>query len=159
MPRKKTLKPVQEYSSYPIKILNWTPNYSISLDKKRRFSIGPYSEHNSLEIDGQLLGPKKLAGREIDVMIFADRQKSMAMTSEDVYEKDPIAVGGITSRGSNSDYYGSVPSDVYPSILTMLAAGKYKYLLLHGKAMKYGSASIEYMRFAEEFDPDDWLVE
>jgi hypothetical protein len=81
-------KLTDEYSSYPIKILNWTPNYSISLDKKRRFSIGPYSEHNILKIDGQLLGPKKLAGREIDVIIFADRQKSMAMTSDDVYEKN-----------------------------------------------------------------------
>ena len=156
MPRKKTSKPVQEYSSYPIKIINWTPNYSISLDTKRRFSIGPYSEHNSLKIDGQLLGPKKLAGREIDVYIFANRQITMAMTIDDVYEKDPIAVGGLTSRGSNCEYYGSIPSDVFPSVLAMLAAGKYNYILLHGHVMKYGSASIEYMSFAEEFDPDEW---
>jgi hypothetical protein len=39
----------------------------------------------------------------------------------------------------------------------MLAAGKYKYLLLHGHAMKYGRASITYMSFAEDFDPDEWL--
>ncbi|MDG5467266.1 hypothetical protein P9J64_02925 [Deltaproteobacteria bacterium IMCC39524] len=91
-------------------------------------------------------------------MIFADRQKALAMTSDDVYEKDPIAVGGITSRGSNSEYYGSVPADVYPSILSMLAAGKYKYLLLHGHTMKYGRASITYMSFAEDFDPDEWCL-
>lgn len=149
-------KHYDEYSSYPVKILNWSPSYSVSLNKKRQFSVGSYSEHNTLKIYGQLLGPKKIAGRDIDVTIFADRWMSKAIVSDDVYEKDPIGVGGISSRGSNSDYYGSVPADVYPSILNMLAAGKFKYLLLHGHAMKYGRASIEYMRFAEEFDPDEW---
>ncbi|PLX83674.1 MAG: hypothetical protein C0617_11105 [Desulfuromonas sp.] len=102
-----------------------------------------------------MLGPEKVAGRKIDVTLIADRWMSKAMTSDDIFEKDPLAIGGISSRGNDSNYLGSIPFDIFPAVLSMLAAGKYNYLSLHGKSLRYGKAAIEYLRFEEELDPDE----
>ncbi|WP_291317148.1 hypothetical protein [Desulfuromonas sp.] len=155
MPPKKKNKTTDTYDSYPIKILSWIPSSSVSLNKERRLGVGPYSEHHSINIQGELLGPEKVAGRKIDVTLIADRWMSKAMTSDDIFEKDPLAIGGISSRGNDSNYLGSIPFDIFPAVLSMLAAGKYNYLSLHGKSLRYGKAAIEYLRFEEELDPDE----
>lgn len=150
MPRKKKAKPSETFETYSIEIAGWSTIYSVGMNPERRFGVGPYEDHCAIKITGVFVEPAKLAGRSVEAYVMADRYMSQAITSNEVYAKDPTGVGGLNCRGSNANYLGSIPLDVFSVVVSMLAAGKYKYLMLHGLAMKYGSAQIRYCRFGEE---------
>lgn len=150
MPRKKKTMPIKTHESYMVEITGWASSYSVSTNPERRFGEGPYHEHNAITITGVLVEPDKLVGREIRAYLMADRYMSQAVVSDEGYEREPTSVGVLTSRGGRSSYSGFLPHDAFPTILTMMASGKYRYLLLHGLMLRYGTARIKYCRLGEE---------
>ena len=155
MGKKRKTKKIKAYDSYPIKITSWTSSYSFGLNKLNNFFEGLYSEHLYLQLNGVLLGPEKVASREIEVQLIADRETTRAMTDDKFSEQKPLAIGSLTSRGANTFYLGTIPFDSFPVIQDMLKAGKWKYIILSGEALYYGSARIDYLSFDETFDPEE----
>ena len=152
--RKKTK--IKTHDSYPIKITSWTSTYSFGLNKMKDFFEGPYSEHLCLQLNGILLGPEKVANREIEVQLLADREIARAMADNKFSEQKTSAIGSLTSRGANSFYWGTIPFDSFPLVQEQLNAGKWKYIILSGEALYYGSALIDYLYFDETFDPEEY---
>jgi hypothetical protein len=49
-----------------------------------------------------------------------------------------------------------LPLQTFGLILTALQAGKIKYVIFNGNALRYGSASIKGIILSGEYDPDDY---
>lgn len=74
------------------------------------------------------------------------------------YEKDwkPLGVGTIWLRGSRSEFYGSVPYDALWGLAAMMAASRYKYVLLHGPTLKRGKSATQSLSFERDINLDDY---
>lgn len=146
----------RESCTYVIEIIDWDFSYMLSVNNNKKFLDGPYWEHTDLEMRGNIVYPEKLVGKEINVTIMADRMKARIMAKPEDYDQfEPKAVGGLTIRGKQSEYLGSVPFDAYQTLCPMLSAGKIKYLVLHGHALYRGDADIRSISFQEHYGPED----
>jgi hypothetical protein len=144
----KEKKPIHEF--YDVEITKWSPHYSFGTNSNRKIQEGPYSEFFGVNISGVFLGPAKVVGREVEVNLYADHRISEVMFNDRAADKDPGHVGWLTSRGSHSNCYGWFPRDIIPGLMTMLSAGKIRFVHLNGLALKYGEAPIHHFSFAEE---------
>ena len=141
---------------YPVRIIDWEVDYSLRLDKDGSISGGPFWEHCSLELQGEFLGPKKLEGREVTITLLGNRTLDEEIAKPDSINYEPLGVGGLTARGKEAAYIGSLPHQSFGLVLTMLQAGKIKYAILNGNALRNGHASIKGLTLTGEFDPDDY---
>lgn len=48
-----------------------------------------------------------------------------------------------------------MPSDALPPVLTMLTAGRLRYVVMSGAKMRYGHARIQSFRLEMDLDEDD----
>jgi hypothetical protein len=153
--RTKRKKPArQKECTYVIEIEDWSLSYSLSLDRHGKISIGPYWEHTSLEMKGRFLYPETLA-KQVQVIILGDREKISALEKPEDYRYEPKAVGGLTIRGKESEFLGSVPFDAIQVLCLLLQTMKLKYLILSGQVLYRGSADIFSMHFQELFSSKD----
>jgi len=151
---KKSVK--REEWTYVIEIRDWDFSYMLAVNNNKKVLDGPYWEHTDLEMRGAIAYPAKLAGKEINVTIMANRMEARVMTKPEDYDQfEPRAVGGLTIRGKQSEYLGSLPFDAYHTICTMLGVGKIKCLVLHGEALYRGDAAIRSITFQEHYGPED----
>jgi hypothetical protein len=152
--RTKGKKPAKrEECTYVIEIDDWSLSYSFSLDRHGKMSAGPYWEHTSLEMKGTFVHPETLS-KPIQVIILGDREKISALEMPQEYRYEPKAVGGLTVRGKESEFLGSVPFDAIHSICQLLQARKLKYLVLSGQMLYRGSSDIFSVCFQEHFGPE-----
>jgi hypothetical protein len=128
---------VETYESYPVRIIDWNVDYSLRLDKDGSLSGGPFWEHCSLEVKGEFLGPKKLEGREVTITLLGNRSLDEEIARPDSINYEPLGVGGLTARGKEATYIGSLPHQSFGLVLKMLKAGKIKYVVLNGNALRY----------------------
>jgi hypothetical protein len=157
MPRKKIYNAAEQFCSYLVKILDWTPSYSLHLKTNKVISEGPYWDHCSLDIQGEFMAPKKVVGGQVKVCFLASREMDEALSNPDDYKAKPKSLGGLSSRGENSDYLGSLPYSAFGHTLNMLQAGKYKYVAFHGKVLRYGKADIKSIYFMFDYEPDNYI--
>jgi hypothetical protein len=158
-PRKtrKTRKRVQEeHYTYIIEIVDWETSYSFTVNHNDRFFAGSYREHLHLEINGNLRHPRKFDDLEIRLTLLGDRKLTSHLVAEEYLEPQPVSVGHLTIRGKHRDYLGSIPHDVVPSLSSLLQAKQVRFISLSGKALFRGSASIDYVHFMRDFNPEEW---
>lgn len=147
---RKTKSPRREECTYVIEIEDWKLSYSLSLDHHGKMSAGPYWEHTTLEMKGTFVYPETLA-KPIQVIIRGDREKTSALERPEEYCYESKAIGGLTVRGKESEFLGSVPFDAIQTLCQILQARKLKYLVLLGQVLYRGGADIFSMRFQEHF--------
>jgi hypothetical protein len=152
----KKKRTVETYESYSVRIIDWKVDYSLRLDKDGSISGGPFWEHCRLELQGKFLGPKKLEGRGVTITLLGSRSLDEEIAKPDSINYEPLGVGGLTVRGKDATYIGSLPHKSFAIVLTMLQAGKIKYVIFNGTTLRYGSASIKGLTLTGEFDPDDY---
>jgi hypothetical protein len=153
--RTRRKKPVRrEECTYVIEIEDWNLSYSLSLDRYGKMSAGPYWEYTSLEMKGTFVHPETLA-KPIQVIILGDRDKISALEKPEEYRYEPKAVGGLTVRGTESEFLGSVPFDAIQTLCQILQVRKLKYLVLSGQVLYRGSSDIFSMHFQEYFSSED----
>jgi hypothetical protein len=141
---------------YVIEINYWDFSYMFAVNWLRNTIDGPYWEHTDLEMKGKIVHPEKLVDKEIEVTIMANRREVHILNKpEDYYQFEPKAVGGLTIRGKDSEFLGSVPFDAFHMLCSMIGAGKIKYLVLSGQALYRGSADIRSMDFQEHYGSED----
>jgi hypothetical protein len=154
--KKKQKKAPQEYETYCIQIADWEAPYSLSLESGR-LGPGPYWEYASIRIKGIVIHPQKIAGKELDLTFLGRREIAAALSKASQDDFKPKCVGTITVRGTQQYGFLSLPFDAFPLITGLLAAGRYKYVILHGKALYYGSADIRSINFEPNFNEDEWV--
>jgi len=155
-PRSSRKKVREEYGSYIIEVADWETSYSFTVNRDNRFYSGAYREHLHLEVKGILRYPFKFDGKDIQVTLLGDRKLTSNLAGEEYLEPQPLSVGHITIRGQHRDYIGSLPFDTVPLVSSLLQAKQIRFLSMSGKALFRGSASINYLHFMRDFDPEEW---
>ena len=151
MPRKKKAKRnIENYENFLVEVATWVPSYSLGLNIEKRLGDGHYFEHYFIELSGVFLEPPKLAGRPVTVSLGGNRNMSQAIVSDDIYTHEVRGIGYVNSRGSQSSCFLSLPFDALPAVSTMLALSRCKFLVMHGEALRYGSALVRNARFAAD---------
>lgn len=141
---------------YALAILDWRVDYSFSLDKDRRITPGPYWEHTSLKIQGRFIEPAILLNRTVEMIIMGDRRETFAVQQPEEVQWNPIAIGDFTINKNEAEYLGSLSFDVLHLIVSLLAAGKIRFLVLTGEELYRSRANIFSFHFENEYDPEMW---
>lgn len=152
-----TRKKVQEaYSSYIVEVADWETSYSFTVNHDDKFFAGSYREHLHLEIKGLLRYPFKFDGKDIRVMLLGDRKLTSNLIGEEYLDPQPRSIGGLTIRGEYRDFSAFIPYDSVPVISSLLQAKQVRFISMSGKALFRGSASIDWINFIRDFDPEEW---
>lgn len=111
-----------------------------------------FSEHLHPGIDAVCLAPEKFTGRVTRFTIIGDRSNERDLWGQVRADEHHGGVGTLTFRGARSEYLGSLPFDALWNVMLTVAAGGFRYIYLHGGALKHGSSRIRWMALYEEFD-------
>ena len=154
MPRRKKTQ-VTEFQSFVFEIVTWEPEYHFALNSSK-WPPGPYWEHCELTCQCTLLIPSKLTGRHVMVRVLGDRGEMTAVQRPAEVTSPPVAIGGLTLRGQQSDYLGSIPFDAFWGVTAMLAANRVRYITLHGEVLSGGRTRIRSIGFQPNFNAEDY---
>lgn len=142
---------VEEWGSFLFAIEKVHPHYSFGdgshLDRTA------YSEYFHPEVKATCVAPEKFKGRTTTFTLIGDRSDEHDLWSQTyALDKHQRGVGTLTFRGERSEYLGSVPFDALWHVMLTTLAGGFRFIYLHGAAMKRGTARIKSIGFYEEFD-------
>ena len=87
--------------------------------------------------------------------LIGDRSDERALWEQTLADEHHRGVGTLTFRGQRSEYLGSVPFDALWNVVLAALKGGFRFIYLHGAAMKNGTARIRSIGFYEEFDMED----
>lgn len=149
----KRRRSVEEWGSFLFAIEKVHSHYSFG--NGSRFDRSAFSEYFHPEIDASCLAPEKFKGRMTRFTLIGDRSNERDLWEQALADEHHSGVGTLTFRGERSEYLGSVPFDALWNVVRTTLAGGFRFIYLHGKAMKNGNARINSIAFYEEFDPDD----
>lgn len=143
-------EPKDEYIVLAIQRWNWL--FSFGLDSVQYYEPGTLCDHRHLDIHGRFLRPRRLAGPRVELCFVAsDRHK----------ETDPppllprASIGGLWSDPRRNRHLGnlSMPNDVLPSVLAVLAAERVRYVVMVGIERSPGRIDVrEYDLIMDEED-------
>ncbi len=142
-------------ATYVIEIIDWNLSYFFRLTGDLKDMPWPFWEHSSLDLKGKFLHPDELINRDIEVTILGDRRYVHILEHPTEPTQEPKAIGGLTVRGKQSEFIGSVPHDALQTLVLLLNAGKIKVIEIAGKALYRGSADIHSIRFEKEYSPEE----
>ncbi len=142
-------------TTYSIEIVDWDVSYSLRLTGDMKDMPWPFWEHTSLDIKGKFLAPKELLSRDIEATLLGSRNIVYVLEHPQEPVQEPKAIGGLTVRGKQSEFIGSLPQDAFQMLCFLLSDGKIKVLELTGKALYRGSADIRSIVFEKEYKPED----
>lgn len=151
---RKRRRPVEEWGSFLFAIETIHSHYSFG--DGSRLDHTAFSEYFHPQLDATCLAPEKYKGRLTRFTLIGDRLNERDLKAQaSSAEKHSAGVGTLTFRGEQSDYLGSVPFDTLWNVISTSLAGGFRFIYLHGAAMKRGTARIKSIGFYEEFDLDD----
>lgn len=156
-PGKKAKPQTSAYDEYLFEIEGKTSSYSLGSGVPR-YETGLYSQYWHMEFPSLCLAPAKVAGRQTNVLIIA--QRVFFVRPKYVEESwRPLGVAHLTMRGSRSDVSCSVPYDAAWGIANSIATGFFKYLRMSGERLSRGKAHMSYLTFAASYDRRDYFDE
>lgn len=155
-PRNSRKHTQETYGSYIIEVADWQTSYSFTVNRDDRFFAGSYREHLHLEISGMLRYPFKFDGKDIRVMLLGDRKLTSNLVGEEYLDPQPRSIGGLTIRGEHRDFSAFIPFDTVPVISSLLQARQVRFISMSGTTLFRGSASINWINFMREFNPEEW---
>jgi hypothetical protein len=153
MKRKRTA--VLDYADYTVELTDWNWSYSFGLNH-RKGDPDPCIEFRHVELIGNLLGPKSVKCTRAVVHLLPNvNYDEPTRLGQEAHR----AVGSVDSRGDTLHGGISVPRDALDAILTVLAAQRFKLLIMHGTRLRYAKALIHGYRLETNFDPEDLLLD
>ena len=136
---------------YVVEITDWDWSFSFGLGWRRDIDRGPYSDYRHLTVKGNLLRPLKSKAREVEISLLPSLQLNETERSKD----EPNAVGSIDTHRGIMKPLLSMPLDALDSVLQMLIANRFKYVVMNGEKLRYGRGSVTSYRFECTIDEDD----
>ena len=155
-PRTARKRVKEEYCSYIVEVADWETSYSFKVNRDDRFYTGSYGEHLHLEAKGILRYPFKFDGKEIRVLLLGDRKLKEIMVGEKYLDPQPQSIGGLTIRGEHRDFSAFIPFDMVPILSSLLQTKQIRFISMSGRAVSRGSASINWINFMRDFNPEEW---
>lgn len=120
-----------------------------------KLHLTAFSEYLHPEIETVCLAPARYEGRPTRFTLIGDRQLEQDLWMQKDADPHERGIGTLRMRGNESNYLGSIPYDAAWRIQPLILAGGFRFIYLHGAAMRRGSARIRSISFYREFDPDE----
>ncbi len=152
MPRKKAHgRRSPDHQMLIFEIREWEPNYSFSLKRGGDWE-GDYSEYAELHLDTVCVYPELYSGRTA-TMIFSSRRGLFNPPNprRDPGER-PNNVGLLNLPPSGGSFYGGVPHESVPYLMSGLATEKFRYVMISGPSLKRGDDLSTEIHFARTSD-------
>jgi hypothetical protein len=146
----------RQHQSYIFRIDSPATSYSLGVDSGRRLAGGPYREHHDLTIDGTLVFPEELSGRQGKLIFLGDRRTTRELDHPEESRLEPLCVGTLTIWGQTTNYLGSLPHDAIWPVLAAMASGHFRMIVLSGESLSRGNAKIQSVYFEHNLNPEDW---
>ena len=143
----------EEWIDYLIEISTWDWDYGFGLGDQK-YDIIPYFEHRHLEVTGTLRFPSSLKVETASITVMPDPRLELATWKDGV----PLGTGSLSIQDRHMSALLSVPNRSFDSIIQMLIAGKWKYVLLHGHKPRFRKALIRSFTMTSKFNEDDLMV-
>jgi hypothetical protein len=153
-----------EYLVVPIE--RWSWGFSYGLDAVSGYRPGSRSDFRHLNVFGQFLRPRRLAGPRVELTFVRSDPPEKTDSPPLVI---PDHIGSLWSDPPRSRYLAvlSMPSDVLPSLLTVLAADRLRYVVMVGVQRSPRDIDVREYRFvmddedlpAEDTTPDEVMEE
>lgn len=155
MARKRHARPEDSIAYYIVEIEDWDWSYSFGVNADR-YDKRPYSDYRHMVVAGKVLLPSKLRSKaEAAELTFMPDARLSYLDQE--YR--PLGVGYLNVRDIRVTGGFTMATDALDSVMRMLLAGRFKYLVLDGEAVRYRKARIRHYRFESKLDlaeyPDD----
>ena len=148
--RKKSKRRVEEHVYYVVEILGWEWSFMFGVSNAPDISGGPYDDYRHLKIEGRLIRPSRLRDRSVELVFLPDER----LDRENRQNDRPMLVGHLSFHGSPNALM-SMPADALPSVLAMLIAAKFKYVVLHGSVLRYRQTDLQSFRFEMQISDED----
>ncbi len=152
MPRKKAHKKrTADHQLLIFEIKAWEPTYSFSVNRMDDRE-GDYSEYAELHLDTLCVYPDAYSGRTAK-MIASSRRGLFAPPNprRDPSEK-PNSIGLLHLPPSGGSFYGRIPHDSMSYLLSAIAEGLFRYVMLSGPSLKRGHSQPTEVHFARTDD-------
>ncbi len=139
---------------YVLEIKDWEWSFSFGVNPTK-YGDGPYSDYRHLQLRGNLLRPTKVKALDVDWTFLPDRE----LNEDKRARHEPNAVGSLQLHRGHLTGLLSIPSDALPSVLQMVIAGRFKFVVAHGDRLRYGRAAIRHYRLEMTIRDDDLPLE
>lgn len=139
---------------YVVQITEWDWSYSFGLNATT-FDDRRYSDYRHLLVRGKILLPSKLRTKAeaVELTFLPD------MTPADLEQRGdprPRAVGHLNIHQGVLTGGLSMATEALDAVMRMLLAGRLKYVVLDGEAMRYRQALIRHYQLVTQLDPEDY---
>lgn len=143
-------KPVEMPLRYVIRIEAWDWSYWLGINAGHD-KTELYNDFRHLHLTGTVLRPSNTKADRVELIFIPD-----ARYNQDYWHQHKLAHIGTLNlyRGTLSGLF-SLPMDVLPSLLTMLAAEKLRFVTISSAKLRYGKAVAQNYSFDMNIDEDD----
>lgn len=155
MSRPKAKSPQPATESFAFEITDFEPSYMLSVNH-RAYEEKPLWEHTSVVMTAVCLLPKKVAGRTARFELVAERDAWTPTSWQRDHDWRPAGVGLLELPPPRGSFYAAIPFESMPTLMTALAHGLYRYILLHGPELKRGKSLCGSFHLMRAIDLDDY---
>ena len=153
--RGRKLRPLlPEVCRYLVAIEDWDWSVSFGINDTHH-QPEPFSDFRHLQISGPLTRPKLPTVRAVELTFLPEAR----LGPKDWPEGPPTGVGSL-SLNLNLDRLLQgllwLPADALAPVLTILAAGRFRYVLLDGEPLRRRQAAIRHYHLARSYDEDEF---
>ena len=152
--KKRRGRPKLTISYYIVQITDWDWSYSFGLNATT-FDNRHYSDYRHLLVRGKVLLPSKLKVKtEAAELTFLPDIPPAEL--EQRGDPRPRAVGHLQVHKGLLTGGLSMATEALDAVMRMLLAGRLKYVVLDGEAMRYRQALIRHYQLVTQLDPEDY---
>lgn len=144
--KRKKNRPTADDVRYTVEITSWNWDFFFSVSKNT-LKGGAYEDYRHLVISGTFLAPEKLAGKPIEVTFLPDDKLNKGDAP-----LFPIRSAGHLILPRSSYAICHMPMDALPSVLQMLVARVFRYVMIAAEPPRYGKASIVSYRLTGQLE-------
>lgn len=143
-------RPVEMPVRYIMSIESWNWSYWLGINAGHD-RTEPYNDFRHLHLTGKLLRPTSIKADSVQLMLFPD----VRYNRDHWHHHKTAHIGTLRlDRGTLTGLF-SLPSDALPSVLTMLAAGKFRFVTISSEELRYGKAAAHDSSLEMNIDEKD----
>lgn len=148
--RKRRRKPRQEPVDYVVQIEAWDWSFSFGVNWSKHFD-DPYMDFRHLQLTGRLFHPKTIKAEKAEVTLMPDARLNEARRQQN----KPTGVGSLNLHQGTLSALLSMPQDALDSVLQMLVADRFKYIIMIGDPLRYRQGMVKDYRLERELNEDN----
>ena len=141
----------QETLHYVMEIQDWDWSFIFGVSPFKDKREGPYSDYRHLELRGRLLRPARVKATTVEIAFLPDA----ALNETARKGETPQSAGSFHLHRGALQFILPMPADALPSVLAMMIAGRFRFVVIEGDRPMRGEGRVRMYRLAATHDEDD----